>query len=733
MSIISNYYKKKFFIFILLMPLTSCEAKLDKERIMTDSTKVYTNKLINEKSPYLLQHAHNPVDWYPWGEEAFELAKKENKPIFLSIGYSTCHWCHVMEHESFEDEEVANLMNKAFISIKVDREERPDVDNIYMSVCQMLTGSGGWPLTIVMTPEQKPFFAGTYFPKFSSGNRIGMMDLIPKLNSAWENQKEDIIKSANDIVNHLKSPVNVDNSRAISEKLFEKAYNSFNNRYDLEYGGFGDKPKFPSPHNLLFLMRYYSTSKNDKALNMVLKTLSEMRKGGIFDQIGFGFHRYSTDKKWFLPHFEKMLYDQAMLTMAYSEAYQLTKNKLFKQTTEEILTYVLRDMTSAEGGFFSAEDADSEGEEGKFYLWTKDEIINLLGKEDGELIIKVFNVHDKGNYFEEAGGHQTGGNILFLDNSMENVAQKVDSSETALYKKVDSLRQILFESREKRIHPYKDDKILTDWNGLMVAALAKSARILNNPHYLAAAEKSVNFIYRKLVDKNGNLLHRYRGGESAIDAQIDDYSFLVWGLLELYETSFDISHLQKSIRLTKHLIDNFWDSENNSGFYFTSEENSELISRPKEFYDGAIPSGNSVMYLNLLKLYKITTDVDYLTLSDSLAQTFNNYAENAPSGFSQFLAGLQFYFGSSYEIVLVGDKTADETKDMLKIINSHYIPNKVVLQIDEINRNKLLKIAPFIEDFIQIDNKATVYICENYTCKLPTNDPEKLKAMLNPE
>ncbi len=405
-----------------------------------------------------------------------------------------------MEHESFEDKEVAELMNEAFISIKVDREERPDIDNIYMSVCQMLTGSGGWPLTIVMTPDQKPFFAGTYYPKHTRGNRIGMMELIPKLKSAWENQRDEIYKSADEITNNISTIIPINPDETLTPEVLDRAYRSFSDRFDPEFGGFGNRPKFPSPHNLSFLLRYFSNTNNQTSLNMVEKTLTEMRKGGLFDQIGFGFHRYSTDKKWFLPHFEKMLYDQAMLTIAYTEAFQLTKNKLFKQTASETLTYILRDMRSPLGGFYSAEDADSEGEEGKFYLWSKEEIISLLGKEDGEFISEIYNVEENGNYFEEASGHQTGTNHFYLTDTEEKLAQKFDLEKSEFSDKLNSLRKIIFDEREKRIHPYKDDKILTDWNGLMIAALAKASRVFDNPVYAEAAENAVEFIFTKMVD-----------------------------------------------------------------------------------------------------------------------------------------------------------------------------------------------------------------------------------------
>lgn len=701
---------------VLFFQISSCGQKENKIKIMDTTNHKFTNKLINEKSPYLLQHAHNPVNWFPWGEEAFELAKKLDKPIFLSIGYSTCHWCHVMEHESFEDEEVAKLMNESFISIKVDREERPDIDNIYMSVCQMLTGHGGWPMTIIMTPDKKPFFAGTYFPKYSKGNRIGLIDLIDKINSAWKNQRDEINNSAEQITFHLTSSETTSSKDAINLSILEQAYSNLESRFDEKNGGFGEKPKFPSPHNYLFLLNHYYKTKNDHALNMVTKSLTQMRLGGVYDQIGYGFHRYSTDQKWFLPHFEKMLYDQAMLLIAYSGTYQATKNQLFKKTADEIITYVLRDMTSPEGGFYSAEDADSEGEEGKFYVWEKKEILNLLGKEDGELYCQTFNITDKGNYFEEASGKPTGTNIPHL-------------SDILFDNKIDSLRTKLFNEREKRVHPYKDDKILTDWNGIMIAALAKAGRIFNNAKYIESAEKAVAFIESNLTSNEGSLLHRYRDGDAAIDAQIDDYSFIIWGLLELYETTFKVSYLKKAINYTQLLFNDFWDNTN-YGFYFTNEQNTDLIARPKEFYDGAIPSGNSVMYLNLLRLAKLTANTDYDNYADKLTKAFKQKSEQSPAAFTQFLSGLHFADGNSYEILITGKLEDEKTKEIIDAIEENFIPNKVILVINETNKFELNELAPFTKDYETSDDETTVYVCKNYVCNLPTISKAKVLELL---
>ena len=717
---------------ILFTSLTvSCKPKESKK--MTDSTKTnkYTNNLINEKSPYLLQHAHNPVNWFAWHKEAFEKAKKEDKPIFLSIGYSTCHWCHVMEHESFEDEKVAELMNDSFISIKVDREERPDIDNIYMTVCQMMTGSGGWPLTIIMTPDKKPFFAGTYFPKESRGGRIGLKDLIQKINLAWKNQRDEINKSANEITSYLSLNNSTASENYANENLLDIAFNTFEKTFDNQYGGFGKGRKFPSPHNLIFLLRYYYKTNNTSALKMVTKTLTEMRKGGIFDQIGFGFHRYSTTSNWFLPHFEKMLYDQAMLSLAYTETYQVTKNKLFKQTTEEVLEYVLRDMISAQGGFYSAEDADSDGEEGKFYIWEKKEVIGVLGQEEGELFTSIYNFSDSGTYREEATGKATGMNIPFLTQTFDELSKDLNLPKVELENKLEKMREKLFTEREKRIHPYKDDKILTDWNGLMIAALAKAGRVFNKQEYIDAAENSVKFVYSNLIDKKGNLLHRFRENEAGINAHIDDYAFLIWGLLELYESTFNADYLVKAIDLTNVLTNNFWDKKNNSGFYFTSQNSEKLISRPKEFYDGAIPSGNSVMYTNLQRISKLTANTSFDLYADNLNKTFNKVVVQNPTAYSQFLSGLIFYYGPSYEVIIIGDTNDNQLKDIIYTLNSNYFPNKVVMLIEENEKRKgIEEIAPFTKDYVTLDGKPTVYVCKNYVCSLPTTDKDKMVEML---
>ncbi len=688
------------------------------------------NRLINEKSPYLLQHAYNPVDWYPWGEEAFEKASIEDKPIFLSIGYSTCHWCHVMENESFEDEEVAKLMNDAFVSIKVDREERPDIDGVYMSVCQMITGGGGWPLTIVMTPDKKPFFTGTYFPKYNRFNRIGMMELIPRLKEIWLNRRDEVIKSAEEISSSLKN-INFGLSPAeIDDAILDKAYDDLNKRYDSDNGGFGTSPKFPSPHNLMFLLRYWKRNDNAKALEIVEKTLTQMRLGGIYDQIGFGFARYSTDKHWLVPHFEKMLYDQAMLIMAYTETYQITKNEFYKKTAEEIIEYVLRDMTHPDGGFYSAEDADSEGEEGKFYLWHADEIRNVLDKEESDLAIRIFNVSEYGNWVDESKGVMNGTNILHLKMTYEDLASNLNSDINELLKKIGRIREKLFNYREKRIHPHKDDKILTDWNALMISALAKAYQAFNSEKYMVAAEKAYGFIKQYLTKSDGTLFHRYREGDSGLPAHIDDYAFIMNALIDLYESTFNPEYLNRAFDLNEILIKEFWD-ETDGGFFFTSQKSEKLIARQKEIYDGAIPSGNSISLLNLLRLFKLTGKSEFSDYAERLINYFSYSITRSPSIFTQFLSGLDFYFGPTTEIVLSSYEFDDQINRALDLIRKDFNPNKVVVFNPANADYNLLKSISYLENMKPIGNKSTFYVCKNFICNQPVTDIESLVKILN--
>ena len=689
------------------------------------------NRLKFQKSPYLLQHAYNPVDWYPWSEEAFEKATKENKPVFLSIGYSTCHWCHVMAHESFEDQEVAKLMNETFVSVKVDREERPDIDSVYMTVCQMMTGSGGWPLTIIMTPDKKPFFTGTYIPRETRFGRVGMLDLIPRIKEIWANRKDEVLNSTEQIIAALRQGTQPASRETLGEETLRLAYEQLRDRFDEEFGGFGDAPKFPTGHNLSFLLRYWKRTGDSKALDMVEKTLQAMRRGGIYDHIGYGFHRYSTDRRWLVPHFEKMLYDQALLAMVYMESFQVTRKEKYASTAREIFAYVLRDMTAAEGGFYSAEDADSEGEEGKFYLWTHDEIKRVLAPEEAETFVKLFNINEGGNFADEVAGSKTGRNIPHLAKSLGETAAELNVSLSELQKRLESIREKLFTRREKRVHPHKDDKILTDWNGLMVAALARGAIVLDEPEYANAAKRAVGFILDNMLASDGRLLHRYRDGEAAVPAYLDDYVFLVHGLVELYETTFEVDYLKKALALNEYLLEHFWD-DRNGGFYFTADDGEELLVRQKEIYDGAIPSGNSVAMINLLRLGRITTNQALEEKAVRLGRAFFENVRQLPSAYPQLMVAVDFAVGPSYEVVIVGDSRTKDAKAMLQAIGRKFIPNKVVIFIPlERDSSDIKGIAPFTAHQPSIGNKATAYVCVNHNCKFPTTDVDTMLSLLN--
>lgn len=698
---------------------------------MSNSGKDDQNRLANESSPYLLQHADNPVDWYPWGEEAFSKAREEDKPVLVSIGYATCHWCHVMAHESFEDEEVASMMNETFVNIKVDREERPDIDNTYMLVCQMLTGSGGWPLNVFLTPEKKPFYAATYIPRQGRHGRPGMRELIPWISELWKNERDKITASTNEIVNAFQKSTSFESGTELTDDILHKAYQQYSQLYDEKHGGFGTSPKFPSPHNLMFLLRYAKNNPDSNALPMVAKTLTKMRLGGVFDHVGLGFHRYSTDREWLLPHFEKMLYDQAMLMMTYTEAWQMTKKELFKQTADEIAAYVLRKMQDADGGFYSAEDADSEGEEGKFYVWTVSEVRDVLSGAEAELAIDVFNLTEEGNYADEATGQRTARNIPHLSKSIVELAEERDMSEEQMTERIESIRTTLLDARQKRVHPLLDDKILTDWNGLMIAALVKAGRTFQNETYIEQAKSCWSFLSSHMRNKDGTLMHRYRNGNIAIDAHADDYSFLIWGLIELYETTFEAQLLQQAVTLQQQFIDLFWDAEN-GGFYFTSESAEELLGRKKEVYDGAMPSGNSVALMNLLRLGRLTGNVHWEEMADQAQKLFGKDIRNAPTGFGFALQSVDFALSGSREIIICGYKDAEDTRNMLNPLQDLFLPHTVTL-VYEPDDPVIAEVAPFLSDYSMQGGNATAYVCKNYRCERPTTDPGQMLELIETE
>ncbi|TEB07542.1 hypothetical protein Psch_01097 [Pelotomaculum schinkii] len=688
---------------------------------MTTNNK--PNRLAQEKSPYLLQHAYNPVDWYPWGEEAFEKARTEDKLIFLSIGYSTCHWCHVMERESFEDEEVAEILNKEYVAIKVDREERPDIDHIYMTVCQAMTGHGGWPLTVLMTPEKKPFFAGTYFPKKAGRGMPGLVDILTRVAESWEQQRDRVIKAGEEVVGAIQPRFDAVPEGEVGADVLDRAFKILRGIFDRQYGGFGRAPKFPTPHTLTFLLRYWKRSGEKQALSMVEKTLESMYRGGIYDHIGYGFSRYATDEKWLVPHFEKMLYDNALLAIAYTETYQVTGKELYAGLAKQIFTYVLRDMTSPEGGFYSAEDADSEGEEGKFYVWNPEEITAVLGDQDGKAFCRLYNITLGGNFEGRSIP-----NLILETPEKFAVELKMEKGEFTSY--VENLRSKLFEARERRVHPYKDDKILTSWNGLMIAALARGGAALGEPLYTRAAVRAVDFIYRELRRSDGRLLARYRDGEPAFPAYLDDYAFLIWGLMELYETTFEAGYLRKGVELTRDTLKLFWDGES-GGFFFYGEDAEQLIARSKELYDGAIPSGNSVMLLNLLRLARLTGDEELAEIAGKQISTFAGEVEKHPPGYTSFLQGVDFYLGPTREVVIAGRQDSADTKAMLSAVHTQYNPRTVIVFHPEDGAGKEIEeLAPFVREQRLADDRATAYVCQNYACQSPVNDVEAFVEIL---
>lgn len=690
-----------------------------------------TNRLINEKSPYLLQHAHNPVDWHPWGTEAFAKARREDKPIFLSIGYSTCHWCHVMEKESFEDSEVARLLNSVFVPIKVDREERPDLDHVYMTVCQLLTGGGGWPLNIVLTPQKKPFFAATYIPKESRYGRVGLLDLVPRIGNIWANRREEVLNSADKIIDAFQKLETGGKDDDLDEKVLDQAATELIRRFDEQYGGFGGAPKFPSPHTLCFLLRYWRRTGYRKALAMVEKTLQSMRLGGLFDHAGYGFHRYSTDREWLVPHFEKMLYDQALLTLAYLEAFQAGGEKLYADTAKKILSYVRRELEAPAGGFYAAEDADSEGVEGKFYVWEEKEIRRILDKETGDLLVRAFGVTAEGNYLNEATKKADGTNILHLKRPAAQLAREAclgaPELEERLAAALDSLRQV----REQRVHPHKDDKILTDWNGLMIAAFARGAQILGDSLYAQSARKAADFVLRHLSGPDKRLLHRYRDGEAGIYGQLDDYAFLVWGLIELYQATFETTWLREAVSLNQKMLKHFRDPQN-GGFFFTADDGEQLIVRKKELYDGALPSGNAVALNNLLRLGRLTGNPALTAKAAATIRAFGAVIKQSPSAYTHFLSGLDFALGPAREVVIAGDPEKPETTAMLTALRKNFLPNMVVIfRPASGDDSELDKLASFVAQHKPLGGRATAYVCTHNACKEPTSDVAEMLKMLS--
>ncbi|MCJ7666577.1 MAG: thioredoxin domain-containing protein, partial [Actinobacteria bacterium] len=627
--------------------------------------------------------------------------------------------------------DIASLMNRVFINIKVDREERPDIDKIYMSVTRMMTGSGGWPLTIIMTPLKDPFFAATYIPKENRSGQTGLLELIPYIDELWKTKRKDILASTDKIKSMLKNIMQNPSGGSIDFSIIDKAYNEFHAIYDSKYGGFGGAPKFPSAHNLSFLLNYWKKSGNQDSLEMVENTLQSMRMGGIWDHVGYGFHRYSTDRQWVLPHFEKMLYDQAIASFAYLEAYQATGKKIYKETAEFIFNYVKTNMESQKGGFYSAEDADSEGEEGTFYLWNKREIKDLLGDKDSDIIQTVFNIRENGNYRDEAIGKSSEKNILYRTRSYTELAKDLYMDLDCFSEKLGELLLKLYDHRKNRIHPFKDDKILTDWNGLMAAAYARGGSILDNKEILQTAEDTLSFIFSNMSTDDGGLFHTYREGEASIRANLDDYAFVILALIELYQSTFKFKYIKEALKLQRYLDEYFWDKEN-GGYFFTDSRSEELIFRHKECFDGAVPSGNSVSMLNLIKLGRITMDTVLEKKASRIGAVFAENINNSPVSHSYLLSALAYLSGPSYEIFVVDGKNKDDSGKLLKAAIQCFIPNKVIVyksvNEDFTGTGGLKK---FIDELRPLDNKSTAFICKNYYCELPVTEKDDLLRLLD--
>ena len=680
----------------------------------------FTNRLAQETSPYLLQHAHNPVDWYPWGAEAFAKAKAENKPILLSVGYSACHWCHVMEHESFEDEQIAGLMNELFVNIKVDREERPDVDEIYMNAVQMLTGRGGWPMTVFLTPDGKPFYGGTYFPPVDRHNLPAFPRVLQGIAQAYHRKPAEVQKATEEILSNLeKIAQRRETSRPLQIETVQNAAASLAQHVDHSHGGIGGAPKFPNSTALRLFLRQLHTNQNDQYLQMTVHTLRKMAQGGIYDQLGGGFHRYSVDERWLVPHFEKMLYDNALLVPLYLDAYQATQDPFLRTVVEEILAYVEREMISPEGGFYSTQDADSEGLEGKFFVWDKDEVMQLLGDEAGEIFCRYYDVTDVGNF----EGH----NILHPTLELDQLARLFQRNVDDVANLINDAKHTLFAIREKRVKPGRDEKILTSWNGLMLSAYAEAYRVLGDQRYLEIARNNVEFILGKLY-QNGRLLRSYKDGQAKFNAYLDDYASFSTGLLDLYEATFERHYLDHALACVDVLLERFWDTQE-GGFFFTSDDHEVLISRSKSAFDGSIPSGNSMAAFVLLRLFYLTEKPVYMDGAEQLLRLFYDAFEQNPFAFSNMLCALDFYLQRPKEVVLVGDAQAAETQDMLTRINSLYLPNKTVRHLDPQALAEGRGPAA-LAGKSQVDGKLTVYVCHNFTCSLPVTDWGGLKELL---
>ena len=697
----------------------------------------FTNRLAKEKSPYLLQHAHNPVEWYPWGEEAFVKAKKENKPVILSIGYSTCHWCHVMEKESFEDEKTAEAMNRDFVSIKVDREERPDLDSVYMKYVMATTGGGGWPMTVFLTPDRKPFYGGTYFPPEDRYGMPGFKNLLSGIAEAWKTRRKEITDSADSAIGFLKNKVNTDvaASSVPGPQIFKEYFESCAASFDTEWGGFGRAPKFPRSHALSLLLRFWKKTGDDRALEMAKKTLNSMAAGGIQDHLGGGFHRYSTDQRWLVPHFEKMLYDQALISVTYLEAYQATHQAAYAEVARQTFDYVLGSLRDSQGGFYSAEDADSadpqnlsQKKEGAYYVWEQNEVDKLLGNRELKIFSYRFGVKPEGNALSDPHGELKGKNTLYEAHSLEEAAAHFGLPSKEIQEILNQAKRKLLEARKKRPLPHRDDKVLTDWNGLMIYALSLGARVLGDERYLETAVKAGEFVSARLTQTDGRLLHRYREGESGITGHLDDYAFVIYGYLGLYQATFEEIWLQRAKKIADKMIEFFYD-EAEGGFYLTAKDAEELIARPKELYDGAIPSGNSLAVLDLLLLERVTGDVRYGKAAEGSLKGFAREITIAPAHYPQMLLALDFALGPADEILFAGDAKDLALEAMLKEIYLRFLPNKIIMLHEPGQKGSVL--SPSYEAMGSVGGKLTVYVCHDRACRLPATDVEGLKKVLD--
>jgi uncharacterized protein len=680
------------------------------------TAKKYTNHLIKETSPYLLQHAHNPVEWFAWGEAAFEKAKREDKPVLVSIGYSACHWCHVMEHESFEDEATARVMNEHFVNIKVDMEERPDVDRIYMEFVQLTTGSGGWPLNVFLTPDKLPFFGGTYFPPQPMYNRPSFQQVLLSVAQAWDERRDELLQSAAEVLGEMRRIGLAEIAPGgFSQDILDAAFQSFVRAFDRTHGGWGGAPKFPAPMAMEFLLRYYHRTKNETALEMVLKTCEKMARGGIYDQLGGGFHRYSVDAVWLVPHFEKMLYDNAQLARLYLHVYQITKDDFYKRIAVETLEYIKREMLDEKGGFYSTQDADSEGVEGKFFVWTPAETERILGEEDAQIFNFYYDVSEEGNFEEK--------NILNVKNTISETAEVLKISEDALREILENGKRKLFDEREKRVKPFRDEKILTAWNGLMLSAFSEAAAILDNSEYLEIARRNADFVLENL-QSDGYLLRTWKDGQAKLNAYLEDYANFAEGLIELYQVSGEIKYLKEAERMTDLMINEFWD-EDAGGLFFTANNHENLVLRRKDFTDNAAPSGNSTAADVFLKLSKLLGNEKFEKFAATILRLASPQIRRYPQAFGKSLSALEFHLGRVKEIVIVGEKGGD----LEKAVWQKYLPLKVVAVSE--NPSADAEFVPLLSERKTIENKPTAYVCENFTCQKPVTSVEELDEQLS--